>query len=92
MRAVDDDTEPPPEELRMAWMCKQWEALPDTGGVLDQDYVLLTRMSTLHAVYAAVSEYRNAKGDAIHRLSPSTGRTIKRLTEGGIQVGGLRRG
>lgn len=86
MRAVDDKA-PPPQELRMAWMCRSWNALPDTGAMLDQDYILIMRMQTLLNVYEAMSAMRGARGDDIHRLSPHHSKVLASLVNMGIGLG-----
>ena len=43
----------PPPELRLAWQCSQFRALPVAGGVLDQPAGLLARMEQLLSVWRA---------------------------------------
>lgn len=83
MDAVDGEA-PAPPELRLAWECERWRCLPDAGAYLDQEYSLITRMSSLSSVYASYSRYRNAKGAAIHNLSESDRQTLRRLKDMGV--------
>lgn len=82
MEVVDGDGEPPPE-LKLAWWCGDTRS-PDSGGVLDQDFGLLTRMTAAGNVYRALSRYRSLKGHQIHSLSDSERRLL-----GGLQRNGL---
>lgn len=82
-----DKGAPPPPELVLAWDCHQYGALPDSGGVLDQDFRLLRRMNTVQAIHSAFSIYRSASGEAIHRLPNWVGVNIAYLIENGIGVG-----
>lgn len=59
----------PPVELVQAWDGERWHALPERGGLLDQDYVLMDRMSALSNVYRTVARLRNLKGEQIHSLT-----------------------
>lgn len=48
---------PPPDELRLALRCRRWNALPRTGGVLDQPAGLINRMSQLLSIYDVACAY-----------------------------------
>lgn len=51
-----------PAELELALQCKQWKALPKTGGLLDQPLGLMARMSVALNIYSAVqSEQQRGK-------------------------------
>jgi hypothetical protein len=51
-----------PAELELAIHARQWGALPESGGLLDQPFGLLDRMSaSLNAYNALVSE--QSRGD-----------------------------
>ena len=82
MAAVTDGS--PPNELKMAWQCERWHALPDAGGIMDQDFVLMQRMATLSNIYNAVSAWRNATGERVHLLSDHTRRLLRWLLDIGI--------
>jgi len=78
---VVDGDEPPPIELRMAWQCQRWDALPDAGGMHDQDYQLLFRMTALLNVYDTVSLLRNMRGAEIHNLTTGQRKILKMLRD-----------
>lgn len=82
-----DGKGPPPPELELYWNCQRYNTQPDSGAMLDQDYGLITRMNTLDGIYTSLDQWRNAKGDAIHRLSSRTRAYIAYLIELGIGVG-----
>lgn len=86
MRAVDDKG-PPPPELRIAWGCRRWNSLPESGVYMDQDWTLMTRMEVLLNVYEAMTAFRGAKGDEIHRLSAHHSKVLAGLVEMGIELG-----
>lgn len=70
-------------ELRVAWMCGDG-LLPDTGGVLDQDAGLMTKLRVCTNIYRTVTRLRSAKGADIHKLTDSERRVIRVLREMGI--------
>ncbi len=77
--AVVDDGGPPPQELKLAWLVAQWGALPEHGGLYDQDARTLNRMTVLNNIYKVVSKLRGAQGDDIHNLSEADRRIIGEL-------------
>lgn len=83
MVAVVDMDEPPPPELRLAWWCGD-KLMPDSGGLLDQDYELWVKMKTLENVWRTISRLRNLKGEQIHSLSESERKLIAYLLREGI--------
>lgn len=78
---------PPPPELALAWECRRYNALPDVGGVLDQDYGLLKRMDALYSIHKAYEMYRSAKGEQINHLPGWVGANVAYLLDLGIGVG-----
>jgi len=82
--AVVDDNEPPPGDLRLVWWCEQYHALPEAGGMLDQDYATFVRMGAVKAAYEAVSRLRAARGDEIHSLSRGDRRVLKWMLDNRI--------
>lgn len=54
---------------------------------MDQDYTLMTRMQVLLSTYNAMTTLRKAKGDAIHKLPASVGKTLAAVQEMGISLG-----
>lgn len=74
----------PPPELQMAWRCERWNALPDAGGIYDQDAQLMTRMDALQNVYKTVTRVRSMKGEQIHQLTDHERRLLRALMDEGI--------
>ena len=72
---------PPPRELELAWYCERYKALPDPGGILDQDAGQLARMAVLSNVYSALTKLRNAHGEQIHSLTESERAILKMLVD-----------
>lgn len=86
MSIAGGDDRPAPPELRLYWQCQRFGVLPDGGALFDQDAGLIERMSTLGAVYDAVSHMRSLKGAEIHNMNPGAGRVIAWLETQGVQV------
>lgn len=82
--ACVDEGMPPPPELQTAWDVRTWGALPEAGGLYDQDYVLLRRMTALLGYHQSLSAFRNMKGKDIHHLSDAQRRVIKYLRGEGM--------
>ena len=82
--AVVDESATAPAELSLAWDCQRWGTLPEAGGLLDQDYVLLGRMTAALNVYNTVSFVRSASGAEIHRLSGGQRALLKYLRDNGM--------
>jgi hypothetical protein len=78
--AVDKGKAPPPQ-LKLAWLCEQWEAPPETGGMLDQDHGLITQMTVASNIYATLKAYRSMKGTEIHGLSDGQRRILRLLRD-----------
>jgi len=54
----------------IAWECGRYPgALPDAGGILDQDWRLMYRARVALNVYNAMSRLRGAIGKQIHQLT-----------------------
>ena len=51
----------PPSELRYAWLCQTWGALPKSGGMDDQDAGQMLRMNALRNVYRVMRAAYEAK-------------------------------
>jgi len=81
---VVDGEFPAPPELRLAWECERYRCLPESGGYMDQDYGLLTRMTVLANVYGAYAHYRNSIGAQIHSLSEAERRILRNLKDSGL--------
>jgi hypothetical protein len=65
-------------------MCENYNALPDAGGINDQDYVTMHRMGVLANVHRVVSRTRNLQGAQIHQLTISERRTLRWLRDNGM--------
>ena len=89
MAVVDDSTATPPAELVLAWWCSQYNALPESGGVMDQDYQTFARMQVLLNVHGAVTRLRSSKGEEIHNLSRADRRILKMLKDQDLLPMGL---
>ena len=74
----------PPAELELAWRCQSWGALPEGGGMFDQDHILMQRMTSLSNVYNFVSKLQTLKGNQIHSLTASERRIWRALINEGI--------
>lgn len=61
-----DEGEPPPPELVLYWRCQTYNALPEVGAVLDQDYYLISKMTSLGNIHLSLSKYRNSVGEEVH--------------------------
>ena len=79
MGANIDKGAPPPKELVLGWDMEHWQALPDAGGLLDQDAGMMQRIRVLLNVHRVYSRLRNMKGDEIHKLTNSDRRIIGAL-------------
>jgi hypothetical protein len=78
------DEEPLPMELRMAWQCERWQALPEAGGLSDQDYRLMNRMSAFANVHGTIARLRDLHGAAIHSLTGGERKLIRWLMDAGL--------
>ena len=75
--AATKDEEPPPV-LELFWRCRCWGALPNAGGVNDQDYSTMYQMGIVSAVYDA------AKARKEFKMTPDQERIILQLVKMGI--------
>lgn len=82
--AAVNDAAPTPADLSLAWQCQRWGCLPDAGGLLDQDHVLLSRMTAALNVYNTLEQVRNSHGAEIHRLTSGQRTLIKYLMDEGL--------
>ena len=72
--------------MRLYWQCQRYQALPEPGGLFDQDGGLLERMAALGSAFDAVQHMRGLKGAEIHNMNPGAGRVIMWLESQGVQV------
>lgn len=52
---------PPPPELTLAWRCRNWQALPNPGGIRDQYVGELERMTAAENVYTVMKARTDAR-------------------------------
>ena len=76
-----DGKEDPPPVLRLSWLSRKYSALPEAGGVMDQEYAMLHKMDVVSNVHDALNRLRGFKGDAIHGMSAGDRRLIKSLRD-----------
>ena len=76
-----------PPELVMAWSCERWHALPDAGGMLDQDWRLIERMGATKNVNDFLHHLHSLKGKQIHTLTAGQARMWKYLIDEGYLNG-----
>lgn len=69
-------------------MCEQHNALPESGGILEQDYQTVSRMDRLNNIYRAVARFRTARGEQIHSLTDSERVILRSLMDMGISING----
>lgn len=74
----------PPAELTLYFMTQNYHALPDAGGLYEQDARMMNHMSTLGNIYHTVKRIRGARGEDIHRLSDSDLDMWDRLSKMGV--------
>lgn len=79
-----DEDGPPPPELHLAWLCERFGALPDAGGVLDQDAQTLRRAVIAGNVHRTLARMRGMEGAQIHNLSDSERKIIRALLDEGL--------
>lgn len=83
MKTLTEDA-PPPADLRLAWMCERWQSMPETGGVMDQDFQTVHRMGSLSGVYNTVTKWRNYTGEKIHLLTDHDRKILRWLLDNKI--------
>jgi hypothetical protein len=62
MDYCDGDIDEPPRELKLALQCRMWNNLPLAGGILDQPFRLVEKMSLsirLYDVYSTMLRAEN---------------------------------
>jgi hypothetical protein len=73
----------PPSDLLLAWWCGD-ARLPEAGGVLEQDYITMRRMTVLKNVYQVVSRMASLQGARIHTMSQDERRMVRYLRDVGV--------
>ena len=81
MVCVEGDGAAPPE-LRLAWMCGD-SKLPEAGGVYDQNFVTLNRMTAAVNIYNIITRMQGLVGEQIHSLTRSERKLIRWLRDEG---------
>jgi hypothetical protein len=81
----------PPPLLSLAQMCGPYH-LPESGGVLDQDYRQYITMRTLHNIHDTIPRVRAMTGTKIHNMSAADKRVVKMLIDMGLWEMGLHGG
>ena len=82
-----DENGEPPQELSIAWQCRNWNTLPENGAYFEQDKKLMTTMTTLMNIYNVLSKYRNMEGAQIHQLTESDRKILGALIKDGLWHG-----
>ena len=60
----------PPPELTLAWFCGDHH-LPDSGGIMDQDYATMSQMRASSNIYRVVKKFYTLTGeDSVKGFSP----------------------
>ena len=49
----------PPDLLRLAIQCENWRCLPKSGGLLDQPYGLMDKLTLVRRYYLVAQKYSN---------------------------------
>jgi hypothetical protein len=70
--------------LTLAWQCERWHTLPESGGLMDQDYATMQAMSAAKNVYDIIGRLESMSGDQIHSLTDGERRLIAMLRKEGI--------
>lgn len=68
----------------MSWWCDKYNALPEAGGVMDQDYGLIHRMGAAANTYTIITRVQGLYGAAIHSLTEPERRLIASLRKLGV--------
>lgn len=87
MRAAHGLPGAPPPELALLWDCERYNCLPDSGGLLNQDYQTMHRMSAYGNIYKTICKLDNAKGKQIHQLTNQERGVIKWIMDKGLLNG-----
>lgn len=77
----------PPQELTIAWQCKNWNTLPENGAYFEQDFRLITTMTTLMNYHNVLTKYRSMVGEQIHQLTLTERVLLRSLIDAGVWYG-----
>jgi hypothetical protein len=78
--------EPPPPELSIIWQCRRYGCLPDAGGYMDQDAVLMDKAAIYEDVYSLTKKWRGMKPKSFDGLSDGEKSLFKWLRELEIDI------
>jgi len=81
---AQDEDEPPPVELRLAWMCERWNTLPKDGSLYGQDYKTMHRMLVMSNIYNTVQRFKHLQGKDIHKLTSAERKILRDLKDQGL--------
>ena len=82
IRAAADYAEgngPTPPELQLYWQCRDLNALPYAGGVLDQPAGLVQRMRAANNVYQAQKAFMSMRLPDFHRRYPDGMKLVQQV-------------
>lgn len=79
-----EESAPSPPELDMAFMVEKYHALPDAGGLYEQDARLMRRMSGVMNIYKALSRWRTLTGKQVHQLTEGERKILRLLKDMGL--------
>lgn len=74
----------PPPIMSLAWQCERWNALPDNGGLYEQEYRTIYLMSATLNIHNTVQRIRQLKGKDIHKLTEPERMILRMLMDNGI--------
>jgi hypothetical protein len=84
-----DANNPPPRELTLAWQAKNWNVLPNAGGLRDQRIGELERMAAVLNAYNAWSAFIRSKNYVeFHRNHPREMEIVTKIIELQKETGG----
>ena len=71
----------PPKELRLSWLVTKYGTLPESGGLLDQEYALIHRMDVASNIHSTLQRLSSLTGHSIHKLTDTERRTLRLLKD-----------
>ncbi|MGI6730464.1 MAG: hypothetical protein ACOX5F_00995 [Anaerovoracaceae bacterium] len=77
---------PPPFELEVLWMCRQFGCLPEGGGYLDQDARLMGRAVMCEEVYQLVKKWRGMAVKDLTQLNEAEKQLFKWLRKAKVTI------
>ena len=86
-RNTEEEGELPPRELQLHWWCERFSCLPEAGGLLDQDYFLISHMVVFSNIYQVMHKLHSLYGKQIHQLTGSDRMILRTLLDMGLLYG-----